>query len=152
VVSLVASWAPTSGELWLFPRLSSGVGAVDVGPKGVAVICPFLHLSLPAWRPCLGFGLNWLASAPAALGEVFGSWRDSFCLPLRCRRGMGTGIGFTLASAWCVDVGAICPKLSAVGPLEFSCKLLSGPCVQFPRMVSLSLAVTFSFCVLAISS
>jgi len=54
VVSLVASLAPTSGKLWLFPRLSSGVGTAGADPNGVVVRCLFLSLSLPVSRPCLG--------------------------------------------------------------------------------------------------
>jgi len=152
VVSLVAPLAPPSSELWLFPRLSSGVGAACADPNGVVVVCVFISLSLPASRPCLGFGLSWLVLAPAALEEVFGSWRGSCCLPSMCHRGMGAGSGFTLASASSVDVGAIRPNLSAVGPLELSRKLLSGLFVLSPSAVSLSLDVTSSFCVLSISS
>ena len=151
MASLVAPLDLPSGELWLLPRLSSRVGAASADANGAVVVCLVLFLSLPAW-PCLGFGLCWLASAPATLEEVLGSWRDSFCLALRCRRGMGAGSGFTLASAGSVDVGAIRPKLSAVGLLELSRRLLSGPFVSSPSAVSLSLAVTSSFCVLSISS
>jgi len=112
VDSWIAPLAPTSGEFWLFPRLTSGVGTATVGSKRLVVRCFFLSLSLPASRPCAGFGLCWLAPVPAALGVVLG----------------------------------------AVGPFEFSRGLLSSPRFQLPSAESLSLAVSFSFCVLSIFS